>query len=68
MLSGARLEIDEWPGIPPYLEIEGESKEHVIQVALQLGVKEEQLTGESTIKTLARYGIGPEALQSLRFE
>ena len=68
LLSGAQLEIDEWPRIPPYLEIEGRSKEHVIQVALQLGIKEEQLTGESTIKTLARYGMGLDSLKDLRFE
>ncbi|TDC33146.1 adenylate cyclase, partial [Kribbella albertanoniae] len=31
-LMGAELEIDSWPLIPPYLEIEGRSREHVVQV------------------------------------
>jgi adenylate cyclase class 2 len=28
-LAGARLEIDRWPLIPPYLEVEGDSRQHV---------------------------------------
>lgn len=30
ILNGARLEIDHWPMIPPYLEIEADSQEEVI--------------------------------------
>ena len=32
------LTIDEWPGIPPYLEIEGSSKENVIAMAEKLNL------------------------------
>ncbi|WP_433256398.1 class IV adenylate cyclase [Streptosporangium sp. CA-135522] len=65
--GGARLEIDEWPGIPPYLEIEGDSREHVIEVARRLGYDELQLTGENTIKVYAGHGIDLTAVTDLRF-
>ncbi|WP_328992630.1 CYTH domain-containing protein [Kribbella sp. NBC_01245] len=66
-LAGARLEVDRWPRIPAYLEIEGDSREHVVQVAGLLGIDESRLTGENTIKVYARYGIDLEAIADLRF-
>ncbi|MET9269456.1 CYTH domain-containing protein [Kribbella sp. NPDC003557] len=66
-LQGAELEIDAWPLIPPYLEIEGRSREHVIEVAGALGIPEEQLTGENTTKVYARYGIDLTTIPDLRF-
>jgi adenylate cyclase class 2 len=66
-LDGARLELDEWPRIPPYLEIEGDSYEHVVRVARLLGYAESQLTGENTIKVYARYGIELANISDLRF-
>ncbi|MFF5207880.1 class IV adenylate cyclase [Streptosporangium sp. NPDC000396] len=67
-LDGAELEIDEWPGIPPYLEIEAGSRDHVIGVARRLGYDESQLTGENTIKVYARYGIDLTTITDLRFD
>jgi adenylate cyclase class 2 len=66
-LGGAELEIDWWPLIPPYLEIEGESREQVIQVGQQLGISADELTGENTVKVYARYGIDLMAIAELRF-
>jgi adenylate cyclase class 2 len=56
-LREAQLEIDEWPLIPPYLEIEAGSRAHVIEVAGLLGYAEADLTGENTVKVYARHGI-----------
>ncbi|TDD59345.1 adenylate cyclase [Kribbella antibiotica] len=66
-LLGAQLEIDSWPLIPPYLEIEGRSREHVVQVGAALGVAEMELTGENTTKVYARYGIELAGIRELRF-
>jgi adenylate cyclase class 2 len=57
LLDGARLEINEWPLIPPYLEIEADSREEVLRTAALLGYGEPDLTGENTVKVYARYGI-----------
>lgn len=67
-LDGAQLEIDQWPMIPPYLEIESDSREHVVTVAQKLGYTEDDLTGENTLKVYARYGIDLTAIDQLRFE
>lgn len=67
VLDGVRLEIDEWPMIPPYLEIEADSREQVVKLASKLGFDEASLTGENTIKIYARYGIDLNQIQELRF-
>jgi adenylate cyclase class 2 len=67
VLNNAQLEIDHWPMIPPYLEIEADSKEQVIETAQLLGYQEEQLTGENTVKIYARYGIDLDNISDLRF-
>ena len=66
-LDGAQLEIDTWPRIPPYLEIEAATKQEVIQIAAQLGYAESDLTGENTIKIYARHGIDLNTVRELRF-
>jgi adenylate cyclase, class 2 len=66
-LDGAQLEIDEWPMIPPYLEIEADSPEEVLRVANLLGFAEDQLTSENTTKIYARYGIDLTEYEQLKF-
>jgi adenylate cyclase class 2 len=67
-LDGAHLEIDEWPLLPAYLEIEGRSPEHVLRVAATLGYAPEALTGANTTEIYARHGIDLESISELRFE
>jgi adenylate cyclase class 2 len=67
ILDGAQVEIDTWPQIPPYLEIEAGSKAEVVRVAGLLGYAEAELTGENTIKIYARYGIDLNTVPALRF-
>lgn len=66
-IGKVQLELDEWPRIPPYLEIEGESRDDVVRVARLLGYDEDQLTGENTIKVYARYDIDLPSIPDLRF-
>lgn len=66
-LDGAQLELDTWPQIRPYLEIEAATKADVIRVAELLGYTEEDLTGENTIKIYARHGIDLNTIRELRF-
>ncbi|MCH5585794.1 CYTH domain-containing protein [Shimazuella sp. AN120528] len=67
VLDGAQLEIDHWPLIPAYLEIEADSYERVVEVGRMLDLKEEQLTGENTTKIYKRYGIDLDQKRELRF-
>lgn len=66
-LDGARLEIDRWPLIPPYLEIEADTGEEVRRVAALLGFREDALIGENTIKIYRRYGLDLNQIPDLRF-
>lgn len=67
ILDGAQVEIDAWPQIPPYLEIEAGSKDEVVRAASLLGYTEADLTGENTIKIYAHYGIDLNTIPELRF-
>ena len=62
-----QLEVDHWPLIPPYLEVEGESEAEVRRVAGLLGFEGEALTGENTIKIYRRYGYELDGIAELRF-
>ncbi|MFE4170609.1 class IV adenylate cyclase [Streptomyces sp. NPDC056909] len=67
VLDGVRLEIDSWPLIPPYLEIEGDDAEQVWAAAKRLSIPREELTSENTIKVFTLYGIDLESITDLRF-
>ncbi|GAA2255592.1 hypothetical protein GCM10010145_24700 [Streptomyces ruber] len=67
-LGSARLEIDEWPRIPPYLEIEADDESQVWDTAAVLGIDREHLTSINTTKVYALYGIDLDAIADLRFE
>ncbi|NUS72982.1 MAG: CYTH domain-containing protein, partial [Corynebacteriales bacterium] len=56
-LGNIHLEIDEWPHIPAYLEIEATSKEEVLQAAQRIGITEQQLTAKNTTDVYGLYGI-----------
>ncbi|GLW53724.1 class IV adenylate cyclase [Kitasatospora phosalacinea] len=66
-LGGAAVEIDEWPLIPPYLEVEGDSAEHVYATVAALGLPLAGLTSENTTRVYHRYGIDIEAIARLTF-
>jgi adenylate cyclase class 2 len=53
-LGDVQLEIDTWPRIPAYLEIEAVTAEVVTTTARQLGIDPAGLTSENTKKTFAR--------------
>lgn len=67
-LGGARLEVDEWPGIPPYLEIEADDAAQVWTAAAALGIDHDQLTSINTTKVYSLYGIDLDHIADLRFE
>jgi adenylate cyclase class 2 len=67
LLGTTRLEIDSWPLIPPYLEIEGDSVEDVHYAAKLLDLAPETLTSENTTEVYRRYGIDLDAIPDLRF-
>ncbi|WP_405561935.1 CYTH domain-containing protein [Streptomyces sp. NBC_01180] len=67
-LGSVRLEVDEWPRIPPYLEIEADDESQVWDTAAALGIDRERLTSVNTTKVYGLYGIDLDSIADLRFE
>lgn len=67
-LHGVDIEIDEWPMIPPYIEIEGKSVEQVETVVNLLVNDMSETTAMNTTKVYAKYGIDLNKQKELRFK
>lgn len=52
-----KIEIDQYPKIPAYLEIEGPSKKDIERVAQQLGFNKDQLTKLTATEVLKYYKV-----------
>lgn len=66
-LQGVQVCIDSWPKIPAYLEIEGKSKEEVLDTAMKLGFGKKDITGINTEKIYLKYGIDISKKADLTF-
>ena len=68
-LNGVEVDIDTWPKIPTYLEIEGTSEEDVYNTLQLLGIARESATSldvQSIYKEI--YGINLDKEPNLSFE
>lgn len=66
-LDNVKIEIDSWPKIPPYLEIEADSEEEVYKVVALLGFKKSQTTSIGVKKVFTHYGIDIDSFKELTF-
>jgi len=66
-LDGVEIDIDEWPKIPPYMEIEGKTKEEVEKTVKKLGYTMNDTTGINNIKIYKKYGINLDKIKTLKF-
>ena len=66
-LHGADVSVDQWPLIAAYAEVEGTSREHVVEVAALLGFAEDHLTGVNTTAVYRQRGIDLTVIPDLRF-
>jgi adenylate cyclase class 2 len=65
VLDGVEIDLDEWPWIAPFVEIEGPSEEAVWHVVQQLGlIKDEALFGSVEIAYVAEYDISEEEVDN----
>lgn len=68
ILNGVEIDIDSWPMIPTYLEIEGNTEKEVIDVVEILGVNKSKLTAlncEDIYREI--YGIDIVGMKELKF-
>lgn len=67
-LDGVSIEIDSWPLIPTYVEVEGSSESEVIETLKKLGIDESKVTTldvESIYREI--YGIDILSIEELKF-
>lgn len=66
--KGVCIEIDFWPKIPPYLEVEGGSKKIVENMVKKLGFKIAQTTSINTDSVYRKYGLDIYKFKVLKFD
>lgn len=66
-LSGVEIDIDTWPLIPAYVEIEGEDEQSVLEMINRLALNEEKVTTLDVQSVYMQYGIDLEKKKDLRF-
>ena len=69
VLNGVEIDIDDWPMIPTYLEIEGNSEEDVKRVEKLLELNESKVTTMNCQDIyLEEYGIDINQIEELKFD
>ena len=68
ILDGVEIDIDYWPMIPTYLEIEGSSEEEVYKIVEKLGYKLEDTTTRDVEGIYNDYGHDVMEIKDLRLE
>lgn len=67
ILDWVNIEIDTWPRVPTYLEIEWESEEAVYKIVEKLGYKKEDCSNMSVVNILKSAWIDPFNLSEYKF-
>ena len=68
LLNGVEIDIDYWPLIPTYLEIEGPSEEKVYEVMKKLGLKKKDVTSLDVQNIYLNYGYKLDDIKELKLE
>lgn len=68
MLNGVEIDIDYWPLIPTYLEIEGPSEEAVYNTIEALGLNREDVVTKDVESIYLDYGVDIEKIYDLTLE
>ena len=67
-IDGVTLDIDQWPLIPPYLEIEGNSESEIRKVAEKIGLQWGDALFIDARKIIEGYGIDVSKFRYFTFE
>lgn len=67
VLDDAEIDIDSWPLIPPYLEVEGESDEKIDSIVKKLDLYNKEIVSCNTTEVYKKYGIDIYQYRELRF-
>lgn len=66
-LDGVEIDLDKWPLIPEYLEIEGHNEEEVYRTVERLGFSKDDIVTLDVSSIYTHYGYDGESLADLSF-
>ena len=66
-LDGVEIDIDTWPMLPTYVEIEGKSEKEVMTVLKKLGYNENEVTTLDVDSIYKKYGYDVKKIDILKF-
>lgn len=67
-LGDVEFDIDTWPMIPTYLEIEGKSKEQVEEMIEKLSIDKKKLSLDKISEIYKKYGLDIHEYKDLKFK
>lgn len=67
-LNGVEIDIDTWPGMPTYMEVEGASEDAVYHALDVLGIKKEDCTSLDVESIYYKYNIDVKNIKELKFK
>lgn len=68
ILDNTEIDIDSWPLIPTYVEIEGKSEEDVINMVEKLGYTKSDMVTLNLNEVYRKYGYELDEINDLRFK
>ena len=68
ILDGVEIDLDKWPMIPEYMEIEGKSKKEVYDCLKKLNISKDQIVTLDVSSIYDYYGYDGDNLTDLNFE
>ncbi len=68
ILDGVEIDLDRWPLIPEYMEIEGPTTEAVYETLTKLGISKDEIVTLDVASIYDHYGFDGEHLADLNFE
>ena len=67
MVDGVEVDIDSWPLIPSYIEIENDSEEKIQKTMEKIGLQDHEVVSCNTADVYKKYGIDLYKFRELRF-
>lgn len=67
VLNGVEIDIDSWPMIPTYVEIEGKNEEEVMTTLKLLDLPKDKITTLDVDSVYKKYGIDLKDIKILKF-
>ena len=67
ILNGVEIDIDSWPMIPTYVEIEGKNEEEVMNTLEILELPKDKVTTLDVDSVYKKYGIDLKVIRVLKF-